>query len=108
MLYDDFHPASAGAVFFHDDLPFNTFFQFRHMRDYPYQTISRRKISQRPERLLKRFLVQRAEPFIHKHGVQLYAPGAGLDLIGQSQRQRQRRLKDSPPERVFTLRSEPL
>lgn len=59
------------------------------MGDDTHQPLPLAQLAQGLYGLLKGLVVQGAEALIHKHGVQLYPTGGGLNLVRQPQGQRQ-------------------
>ena len=47
-----------------------------------------REVGERFHRLLQGFLIEGAEALVYEHRIQADTAGGGLDLIGQSKRQR--------------------
>ena len=76
------------------------------MGDDPHQTPPIRQAHERRVRLLQRILIQGAEAFVHEHSLYLYAAD-WTSSDNPSARDRDA-IKDSPPDKVFTLRSVPL
>ena len=58
------------------------------MGDDAHQPPPLAQLSEGLYRFLQRFVIQGAEPLVHKHGVQLHPSGERQDLVRQSQRQR--------------------
>ena len=52
------------------------------------KAVSVREIGERFHRLLQGFFVEGAEALVYEHRIQADTAGGGLDLIGQSKRQR--------------------
>ena len=63
------------------------------MGDDAHQPVPFRQAGQCPHSLLQGFLIQGAKALVHEHGVQPDASGGGLNFIGESQGQGQRRLE---------------
>ena len=77
----NFRAASAGSVFGHNDLTVDPLLQFRNMRNDSDEPIALRQTDQRIQRLLQRFLIERAEALIHKHRIQTDASRGRLNFI---------------------------
>ena len=67
--YADFGFAAAGRHFCNDDLFIDFFFQLGYVRNDTNQSFPFRQRRKRFHRLRKRFFVQRAETFVHKHRI---------------------------------------
>ena len=75
------------------------------MGDDPHQPIALRQICQGPHRLLQGFVIQRSEPLIDKQRIQPDAAGRISSAMPNASARDA--WKDSPPDKVLTLRRPP-
>ena len=74
--------AASALSFCDNNLTVNPFFQFRDMRYNAYESVAFGKLCKCFYRLLQRFFIKRAEPLVHKHGIQPNGgSGAGAGLL---------------------------
>ena len=84
---------AAAAAFGHDDLTVNALPELRDMGDHAYEPIALCERAQGAHGLTERILIERAEALVNKHAVELYAARRCLQLLRESERERQRRKK---------------
>ena len=80
------------AVFGDNDLTVYLL-EFCHMRDDADEAVALGELVEGLEGLLKGTLVEGAETFVDEHGVELYAAGRLLYLVGEAKGKRQGRLE---------------
>ncbi len=90
---DDLHFTAACFFFRDNDLSVNPLLQLCDMGDDSHQPVILRQIKQCSDRLPERFFIERAKPFIHKHGIQPDPARGRLDLIRKAQRKGKGRLE---------------
>ena len=92
---DNLHRAAAGSLLDQNFL-LNPLFELCHMGDDAHQAVPPGQARQGGDGLFQRFGIQGAEPFVHKHGVDLYPARVALDHVRKAQGQGKGRLEGLP------------